>query len=60
MKYTSRKTSPAARPEWTYSVQTPARFSLVWILGHLASLGIPIAGLALLVILAALGVFQQP
>ena len=34
----------AARPDWTYSVQSPKILSPLWLLEILAMLSIPIAG----------------
>ena len=36
-----------ARPDWTYSVQSPRILSPLWVLERLATLSVPIAGLAL-------------
>jgi len=47
MKYDSNGHTAAARPDWTYSVQSPRVLSPLWVLERLASLSIPIAGFCL-------------
>ncbi|HXP74043.1 MAG TPA: hypothetical protein VN823_07845 [Stellaceae bacterium] len=44
-----------ARPAWTYSVPPPETLSALWVLEILASLSIPIAGVAILATAIALG-----
>jgi hypothetical protein len=43
MKFESHACSAAARPDWTYSVQSPRILSPLWVLERLAGLSIPIA-----------------
>jgi len=46
MKYDSHGQA-AARPDWTYSVQSPRILSPMWVLERLAGLSVPIAGIGL-------------
>ena len=48
MKYESNCHAATARPDWTYSVQSPRILSPLWVLERLAGLSLPIAGLCLL------------
>jgi len=41
--------APPPRPEWSYTVQAPRTFSCLWMLDRLAVLGVPLAGLGLLI-----------
>jgi len=59
MKFTDRNDWSATQgPAWTYSVEAPRRFSPLWLLGLLASYGIPLGGLATLLVASALGAFN--
>ena len=48
MKYESNCHTATARPDWTYSVQSPQILSPLWVLERLAGLSVPIAGLCFL------------
>ena len=54
MKYQS-SSHAAARPDWTYSVQSPQILSPLWVLERLASLSVPIAGIGLFAFAKYLG-----
>ena len=59
MKYESSSyAATAARPAWTYSVQSPQILSPLWVLERLAGLSVPIAGLCLLSFAHYLGLFS--
>ena len=49
------ETQSAARPDWTYSVPPPRVLSPFWVLEVLATLSVPLAGIALLATAVALG-----
>ena len=54
MKFETHSDAPA-RPAWTYSVPPPQILSALWVLEILASLSIPIAGIAVLAAAIAFG-----
>ena len=55
MKYESNGHTATARPDWTYSVQSPRILSPLWVLERLASLSVPIAGLGVIAAAKYLG-----
>ena len=51
MKYDGQsQATSSSRPDWSYTVQAPRTFSVLWALECMATLSIPIAGLGLLAV----------
>lgn len=47
---THSTTTSSARPAWTYTVQAPRTFSLLWAFERLSALSVPLAAIALIIL----------
>lgn len=47
-----------SRPDWTFSVPAPRKYSPLWMLESLAILGVPIAAMVLVAAASAIGVLK--
>ena len=51
MKHETHSDTPSGvRPGWTYTVQAPRTFSLLWVLERLSALSVPLAAIALIIL----------
>jgi len=49
----------SSRPDWSYTVQAPRTFSVLWALERMAALSVPIAGIGLFAVAHSLGLIGQ-